>query len=59
MALSPKQKTLPIDLQKQIEGVGKWKIKKKKGFMRMKDDSEPTGGPFPRFCGGMSKAYKK
>jgi hypothetical protein len=57
MALSPKQKTLPIDLQK--EGVGKWKIKKKKGFMRMKDDSEPTGGPFPIFCGGMSKAYKK
>lgn len=45
------KKDLPIELQEAI--------KKKKGFMRMKDDSEPTGGPFPRFCGGMSKPYKK
>tara|TARA_R100001198_G_C5218167_1_gene201219 strand:+ start:1119 stop:1277 length:159 start_codon:yes stop_codon:yes gene_type:complete len=52
MALTEKQeKTLPIELKEAI--------KKKKGFMRMEDGSEATGGPFPRFCGGMSKPYKK
>lgn len=39
-----------------VGGLGKSPIR---GFMRMKDDSEPTGGPFPRFCGGKSKPYKK
>ena len=37
-------------------------ISKSKGFMEMEDGSEAPGGPakgFPRFCGGMSKPYKK
>jgi hypothetical protein len=52
--LTEAQKTLPINLQKAIS--------KSKGFMRMEDGLEAPDGPakgFPRFCGGMSKPYKK
>ena len=52
--LTEAQKTLPINLKKAIS--------KSKGFMEMEDGSEAPGGPakgFPRFCGGMSKPYKK
>ena len=50
--LSPAQeKNLNPELKKAI--------KQKQGFMRMEDGSEAPGGPFPRFCGGMSKPYKR
>ena len=37
-------------------------VRARMGFMRMKDGSEAPDGPakgFPRFCGGMSKPYKR
>ena len=49
--LTEAQKTLPINLKKAISN--------SKGFMRMEDGLEAPGGPFPRFCGGMSKPYKR
>ena len=52
--LTEAQKTLPINLKKAIS--------KSKGFMEMEDGSEAPDGPakgFPRFCGGMSKPYKR
>lgn len=51
--LTKAQKTLPINLQKEIL--------KSKGFMRYADGSMPTEmpAPLPRFCGGKSKPYKR
>jgi hypothetical protein len=53
--LTPAQeKKLNPELKKAIE--------QKRKFMRMEDGSEAPDGPakgFPRFCGGMSKPYKK
>ena len=43
------------------KGLGKLPepVRNKMGFMRMKDGSEAPGGPFPRFCGGKSKPFKR
>ena len=51
MPLTEKQEKLNPGLKKAI--------RKSKGFMKKEDGSEAPGGPFPRFCGGMSKPYKK
>jgi len=52
--LTPKQ-------EKNLSPELKSAIKEKKGFMRYADGSVPTemSEPLPRFCGGMSKPYKK
>lgn len=34
-------------------------VRNKMGFMRMKDGKEAPNGPFPRFCGGKSPAFKR
>lgn len=52
-------KPIPEDnkgLEKLPQGV-----RNKMGFMRYADGSEPTEmpSPMPRFCGGMSKPYKR
>ena len=51
-------KPVPED-KKETVGAFPEEVRARMGFMRMKDGSEAPGGPFPRFCGGKSKLYKK
>ena len=58
---NPDSDGLTADQEKNLSTELKDAIKEKKGFMRYADGSVPTEmpGPLPRFCGGMSKPYKK
>ena len=51
-------KPVPEDKKKSLGKLPE-QVRANMGFMRMKDGSEAPGGPFPRFCGGMSKPYKR